>query len=64
MKSIRVGGVWKHTDDSGELFLRGKVGSFYITIRKNSYKTDDKNPDYVVYFTQPDRKVVEDEQEI
>lgn len=55
MKTMRVMGLWKHKDGKGNIYLNGKLtGNVYITIRVNDFKKGEKEPDYNLYFTQPE----------
>ena len=54
MKSIRLTGLWQHTDEKGEKYMSAKVGANYFNVRKNSYKKSDKEPDFYLYISQPD----------
>lgn len=52
MKSVKAGGVWKHTDKQGRTYLQGKLGAMYIQIRPNGFKEKESDPDYIMYFVQ------------
>lgn len=48
----KVGGLWKSTDKNGNSYLSGSIDVYgKIKIFKNSYKTEEKHPDYVIYDT-------------
>lgn len=54
---IKVSGLWEEKDKNGETYLRGNLSPFVkVLIFKNHRKTDDKSPDYFLYFSQIQKK--------
>ena len=45
---VRIGGLWRNTNARGT-YLSGKLGQAKLLVFENSHKTDDRQPDYIVY---------------
>ena len=45
---VRIGGLWRNSGARGD-YLSGKLGQAKLLIFENGHKTDDKQPDYIVY---------------
>ena len=45
---VRIGGLWRNTNAKGT-YLSGKLGQAKLLVFENSHKTDEKQPDYIVY---------------
>ena len=56
-KMIQAFALWKKTKNDGEIFLVGKLNQrINIVIFKNGFKTEDKHPDYVAYFSEVEQQ--------
>lgn len=53
---IELTGLWKSKTKSGKVMLSGYLGNARMRIFKNSYKTEEKHPDYIAYVTNPPPK--------
>lgn len=42
--------LWMHKDKNGEIYYSGKIGEVKIKVFKNTSKTEDKHPDFIIYF--------------
>ena len=59
---IKVTGLWKQTDKSGNTFLSGNVNPISsIMVMPNTFKKEDKEPDYFLYFKQNEKKEAQKE---
>ena len=45
----KIGALWLQKDKNGNTYMSGNVGDTKVVIFKNTYKKEDKHPDYVVY---------------
>jgi uncharacterized protein (DUF736 family) len=56
-KQQSCGALWKNTSKKGEVYLSGNVEidgvKHKIVVFKNTYKDDEKKPDYRIYPSQP-----------
>jgi hypothetical protein len=48
---LPLGGLWFHESNNGIHYLSGYLGPLRITVFRNSYKTDEKHPDYVMWLS-------------
>jgi len=48
-------GLWENTDKNGKKYLSGNLGNMKIMVFRNTFKTEDKHPDYQVRVTQCSR---------
>jgi|ERR1035437_7171418 hypothetical protein len=48
---LPLGGLWFHQSNNGIDYLSGYMGPLRITVFRNSYKTDEKHPDYVMWLS-------------
>lgn len=53
---IKLTGLWEKLDKKGTTFFTGNLGSGKILIYKNSYKTKENQPDYIVYLAEIRKK--------
>jgi hypothetical protein len=54
---IKVTGLWANKDKNGNQYLSGNLTpTIKILIFKNSYKSTDKHPDYIMSFAQNMKK--------
>jgi hypothetical protein len=53
---IKLTGLWENTTKQGETYFRGNLGLGQVLIFKNKYKKTDKDPDYVMYLAEKDKK--------
>lgn len=49
---IQVCGLWKGTDKNGKTFLSGSLGNVRVMIFLNTFKSDEKHPDYRMYVSE------------
>ena len=49
----KLGALWLKTSKKGTKFMSGKIGGEDVVIFKNNFKEEDKQPDYIVYRSQP-----------
>lgn len=56
MSGLRVCGLWAKQAPNGETFHEGSLGGMVVRIYLNSYKKTEKDPDVVVYLSQPERR--------
>lgn len=49
---IQVCGLWKGTDRNGKTFLSGSLGNVRVMIFLNTFKADEKHPDYRMYVAE------------
>ncbi len=55
--TVKLGGLWINKTREGKVFMSGSFGySAQILVFKNEYKKTDKDPDYIVYLGQKERK--------
>lgn len=52
MAGIRVCGLWEKTAPNGEVYYEGSWGGAIVRVYSNKYKTQDKQPDCVVYLSE------------
>ena len=50
---IRLMGMWENTDKRGNKYLSGNLNTnCRVTIFKNSFKQNEREPDYILYLSQ------------
>lgn len=58
---IKLGGLWVNRDKNGNNYLAGRLSpSVRILIFKNDYRTEEKQPAYVMYLAPVDQPAPED----
>ena len=55
MARLKVGGLWSK-NVNGTDFLSGSANGVNFTIFPNGYKTEEKQPDYILYTNVPDEE--------
>lgn len=55
---VQIGALWNQ--DSDKAPLAGKLGNANLVILANSYKEEDKHPDFVVCVATPEKRDKED----
>ena len=53
---IKLAALWQRTDKNGNIYFTGKLGDAPIVIMKNGYKKEDKQPDFIIYVSEPKAK--------
>ena len=53
---IKLTGLWANKDKNGNLVLSGYLGSARLVIFTNTYKKEDKHPDYIAYVDEQKQK--------
>lgn len=53
---IKLTGLWANKDRNGNLVLSGYLGSARLVIFTNTYKKEDKHPDYIAYVDEQKQK--------
>ena len=53
---IPLTGLWKNTTKDGKTYMSGNLGGAKVMIFANSYKTEDKHPDYQLYIAENKKK--------
>lgn len=53
---IQLGGLWEQTDKNGNTYFSGSMGQGRLVMFKNSFKKENKHPDYVLYITEKTKK--------
>lgn len=48
---VPVSGLWKQEAKSGNTYLQGRVGGFYLKVLPNTNKRGDSDPDYTLNIT-------------
>lgn len=56
MQKAKLTGLWKNKDKEGRTYLSGSLGVSKLMVYPNGYKKAEKDPDYVAYLVQPDRR--------
>ena len=46
---IRLGGLWLNTDKNGQQYMSGSFGTARLLMFRNSHKSGENDPDYVLY---------------
>jgi hypothetical protein len=59
---IKLTGLWSNIDKNGNLCLSGYLGDSKLLIFANTYKKEDKQPDFIVYIDEK-KKITEEKQE-
>ena len=54
-KNEKIGALWVKASDRGD-YMTGEVNGVKVVVFTNSFKQDDKHPDYVVYKSKPKGK--------
>jgi len=54
-KNEKIGALWVKSSDRGD-YMTGEVNGVKVVVFTNSFKQDDKHPDYVVYKSKPKGK--------
>jgi uncharacterized protein (DUF736 family) len=49
----KLGALWLKTSAKGAKFMSGKINGVDVVIFKNTFKEEEKHPDYIVYKSQP-----------
>ena len=49
---IPISGLWKSTDKKGNEYFSGYLGSAKLLVFKNTFKKEDKHPDFVIYVAE------------
>ena len=49
---LSVMGLWENTDKRGNKYLSGNLGGLRVMIFKNTFKQNEKEPDYRMSITQ------------
>lgn len=52
-KLVNLCGLWKRTSLSGNPYLRGRLGNATVLIMPNGFKTQDNQPDLIMYLAPP-----------
>ena len=56
----KCGALWLKENKKGNKFMSGEIEigdeKIYITVFKNSYKKEDKHPDYLIYLNDDEDK--------
>lgn len=47
---VRIAGLWKNKQKDGKTYISGNLGGAKILIFENSFKAEDKHPDYTMYL--------------
>jgi len=42
-------GVWENLDKNGKIYYKFSIGNIDYKMFKNSYKTKESHPDYIIY---------------
>jgi hypothetical protein len=53
---IKITGLWKNVSEKGEAFMSGSLGGAKVLIFKNSFKQEEKHPDYNMFFAAKEKK--------
>lgn len=54
---MQVCGLWKNKDSKGRTYLSGNLnGAVRVLIFLNGYKSEEKQPDYRMYYVQNEKK--------
>ncbi len=57
MEKVRLTGLWKSKDKEGNTFLSGNLNAITnIMVMPNTFKKEEKEPDYFVYVTPSEKK--------
>lgn len=56
---LQISALWKK-EKNGKTYLSGKLGNSNLLVFPNSYKEEDKHPDYLVYVAEAKRKDQQD----
>lgn len=51
-KNEKIGALWQKSSDRGDYFS-GEVNGVKVVVFANSYKTDEKQPDWLIYKSRP-----------
>jgi uncharacterized protein (DUF736 family) len=51
-KADKLGALWQRTSAKGDYFT-GEINGVKVVVFANSYKTDEKHPDWVVWKSKP-----------
>ena len=52
----KLTGLWRNKGKDGKTYLSGSLGVSALMVYPNGFKRSDKDPDYVAYLVQKDRK--------
>lgn len=59
---VKLGGLWANKTRDGKTFLSGSLGySAQFMVFKNEYKKAEKDPDYIIYLGQKEKKEKQDQ---
>jgi len=53
---ISVTGLWLNDKLDGEKYMKGYFGKAEVLIFSNKYKTEDNQPDYILYIAEKQRE--------
>lgn len=53
---VKLFNLWENQTKDGKKFLSGSFGATSILIFQNSYKKEDKHPDWIAYVTKKGEK--------
>lgn len=53
---ISLTGLWIKKDKNGNTYMAGKLGSLNVLVMKNTFKKEDKQPDYKIMLAPPKPK--------
>lgn len=56
-KLINLCGLWKRTSLAGNPYLRGRLGNATVLVMPNRYKTQENQPDLIMYLAPPPPRV-------
>lgn len=63
MQKAKLTGLWKNKGKDGKTYLSGSLGLSKLMVYPNDYKKGERDPDYVAYLVQPDRKEKQEPQD-
>ena len=52
-KEDKIGALWLKTSAKGAKFMSGEINGVPVVIFKNTFKEEEKHPDYLVYKSTP-----------
>lgn len=63
-KLVNIGGLWVHKDKNGNPYFTGYLGNAKLYIFKNTYKEEDKHPDFVMSVGNKQKPTDEDIEDV
>jgi hypothetical protein len=60
---VEITGLWKGKDKNGNTYMTGYMGNAKVLIFANTYKEEDKHPDYKMYIAPKKKESNQDKQE-